>query len=175
MKKLFFWLAVVAALVILAITMTGAKPKPTETAKGIDFTLNDVNGKSVKLSQYRGKLVVVDVFATWCGYCIEEIPGLISMQTQYTKDKKPVQFIGIGVDKNADDVKELTKNTKFSYPILIGEDKVVSSVFGDVQYLPTKFIISSDGKILKKLTGGMSEEALKKIINSYMPKAKPNK
>ncbi|MEI6518620.1 MAG: TlpA disulfide reductase family protein [bacterium] len=175
MKKYLIWLAAIAALVLLTIIMTGAKPKPEETAKGIDFTLKDVNGKSVALSQYRGKLVVVDIFATWCEYCMDEIPNLIKMQAQYTKDKKPVQLIGIGVDRNADDVKELAKKTRFSYPVLIGEDKTVTAVFGDVQYLPTKFIISADGKILKKLTGGMSEDALKKIIDSYMPKVQPAK
>ncbi len=175
MKKYLIWLIIAAALILAVITMTSAKSKPKETPKSIDFTLNDVNGKKVKLSQYRGKLVVVDVFATWCGYCMDELPGLIKMQEQYTKSKSPVQLIGIGVDKNASDVRELAKNTNFSYPVLIGDSNVVTPIFGEVQYLPTKFIISPEGVILKKLTGGMTDSALKKIIDGYLPKGKPKK
>ncbi len=172
MKKYLIWLVVLTALILLVITITGAKKKSNESSSCIDFTMNDVNGKQVKLSQFRGKLVVVDVFATWCGYCVDEIPGLIKLQEQYIKEKKPVQFIGVGIDQNTDDIKELAKSTKFSYPVLIGGNDVVTKVFGDVQYLPTKFIISPEGKIIKKLTGGMSYDALNSIITKYIPAKK---
>ncbi|HEY3418596.1 MAG TPA: TlpA disulfide reductase family protein [Armatimonadota bacterium] len=135
--------------------------------KTVDFTLKDVNGKPVKLSDYRGKVVVVDVWATWCPYCVQEIPDLMDIQAQATKEKQPVQFIGIAMDSDRSPVKPFVTEHKMNYPVLYGEKKALKP-FGDVYGLPTKFIIGKDGVIVDKIIGAREKSDLQKVLGKYL-------
>lgn len=135
--------------------------------KPIDFTLKNVEDKDVKLSDYRGKVVVVDVWATWCHFCVQEMPELITLQKEYTEDKKPVQFIGVSVDRDKAAVKDFVQEHKVNYPTVYGTQKALEP-FGDILGLPTKFILNEKGVIVCKIIGATDKATLKKKIDAQL-------
>ena len=137
-----------------------------------DFTLSSLDGNRVKLSDFRGKAVLLNFWATWCPPCKVEMPWFEDLQKQYGKDGLVV--LGVAMDDS-----EPTMIAKFAnelgvnYPVLLGTDKV-SEDYGDVQYLPTTFYIARDGTIVDKMTGLLDrkdiEDAVKKTLTtSYKP------
>ncbi|MHB9131061.1 MAG: TlpA family protein disulfide reductase [Armatimonadota bacterium] len=141
--------------------------------KGIDFTLTDINGKKVKLSDYRGKVVVVDMWATWCHYCVKEIPDVMAIQAAAykaagkDKTKTKLQFIGITVDKDKNAVKSFVKENKINYPILFTDEAQVKAL-GEVYGLPTKFVIDAKGKVVETVVGARDKAGMQKIIDKYV-------
>ncbi|HEX2948656.1 MAG TPA: TlpA disulfide reductase family protein [Armatimonadota bacterium] len=153
-------LAGTGVFVVQRAYANGSEKKP------VDFEYKDLSGKKIKLSNYRGKIVVVDVWATWCGYCVSEIPGLIDLQAEATKAKKPIQIIGISVDQNTGALTNFVQKNKINYPIINVKSKTVKP-FGDVYGLPTKFIINKDGVIVDKIIGAIEKDDLEKRIEKY--------
>ncbi len=133
-----------------------------------DVTLRDLNGQSVKFSSFRGKVVVVDVWATWCGYCVQEIPDLIAAQTQADQRKTPLQFIGIAMDIDISDVQHFVALQHFNYPILYKDDAQMLRFFGPVQGYPTKFILDKQGKIVDKIVGAVPMATLNRHLAPYL-------
>lgn len=132
---------------------TSSNEQPT----AYDFKLKSIEGKEVKLSDFKGKVVILDFWATWCAPCREGIPDLIDIQKNYSKD---VQIIGITVDENPMKVvPPFVKEYKINYPILIGTDEVYQK-YGGIDAIPTTFIIDKNGKILKKHIGLVEKEVL---------------
>ena len=133
-----------------------------------DFALTSLDGSKVKLSDYRGKAVLLNFWATWCSPCRVEMPWFEDLQKQYGKDGLVV--LGVAMDDS-----EPAKIAKFAsemgvnYPVLLGTDQV-SDDYGNVQYLPTTFYIGRDGVIVDKMTGLLDrkdiEEAVKKALNT---------
>jgi peroxiredoxin len=110
-----------------------------------DFELKDVNGQVVHLSDYRGKVVLLDFWATWCGPCGVEIPWFIEFQRKY-KDRG-FTVLGISMDDGGwKDVKPFVAEQKINYRIVLGDDKT-SDQYGDVEAMPTTFVIDRDGRI----------------------------
>lgn len=134
--------------------------------KPVDFRLKDVDGKEVKLSSYRGSVVVVDVWATWCPYCVREIPDLIDIQAQAVKQKQPLQLIGVSVDTDKNAVKQFAKEHGTNYPMLY-TDKKVMKPFGEIYGLPTKFIVNKKGVIVERIIGAVGKDDLLKRIQKY--------
>ena len=118
----------------------------------LDFKLKDVAGKEVTLSDYKGKVILLDFWATWCGPCKVEIPGFVDFQNRYGKDG--LQIIGISVDDTVEQLTPFIKEYKMNYPVLqgLGRDEVAQA-FGAVLALPHTVMISRDGKICAQLTG----------------------
>ncbi len=115
----------------------GRKPAP-------DFTLQDANGASVKLSDYRGKVVLLNFWATWCGPCGVEIPWFIEFEQQYKS--KGLEVVGVSMDEEGWSViKPYVAEHKVNYRVLLGTDSV-SQLYGGVDSLPTTFLIDRDGK-----------------------------
>lgn len=137
------------------------------TKTPIDFTLHDLSGKPVQLSHYRGKVVVVDVWATWCGYCVNEIPELIAAQRQADQTKAPLQFLGIAMDDNIADVRQFVRHQHFNYPILYRDD-VQMQPFGEIDGYPTKFIIDKNGVIVDTIVGAIPIEAVSQRVAPYV-------
>jgi peroxiredoxin len=109
-----------------------------------DFTLTDANGNSVKLSDYRGKVVLLNFWATWCGPCALEIPWFIEFQQQYKA--KGLEIIGVSMDEDGwSAVKPYMAEHKMNYRVLLGNDSV-SQLYGGVESLPTTFLIDRDGR-----------------------------
>ncbi len=119
--------------------------------KAPDFTLKSFDGKTVKLSDYKGKVIIIDFWATWCPPCRKGIPDLISIQNDYKND---VVIIGISLDgeKTLKDVPGFVKSYAINYPIVYGDDKVVAA-YGGIEGIPTAFVVDKKGNIVDKHVG----------------------
>jgi peroxiredoxin len=120
-------------------------------AKAPDFELASLDGHKVKLSDYRGKAVLLNFWATWCPPCKIEMPWFVELQKQYAKDGLVV--IGVAMDDSEPQkISEFAHEMGLNYPVLLGTDQV-SDDYGNVQYLPTTFYIDRDGRIVSKAAG----------------------
>jgi len=133
-----------------------------------DFTLQALDGSSVKLSDFRGKAVLLNFWATWCPPCKVEMPWFEDLQKQYGKDGLVV--LGVAMDDSEPaTIAKFANELGVNYQVLLGTDKV-SDDYGDVQYLPTTFYIGRDGAIVDKMTGLLDrkdiEQAVKKTLNT---------
>lgn len=127
------------------------------------FTLKDMAGKAVKLSDYRGKVVVLDFWATWCGPCKIEIPWFIEFQNKY--GGKGLSVLGVVVEDSVDKLKPFADQYKMNYPILVGIDRDdVTEAYGPIWGLPTTFLIGRNGKICKKHAGLIAKESFERTI-----------
>jgi len=172
------------ALVVVALVAAGmlyfgfhmARRSGTEHLPGVlgygtpapDFTLETLDGKSVSLSSLRGKAVVVNFWATWCGPCKIETPWLVEMQNQY--GAQGLQIVGVAMDDSGkDEIARFAKNMGMNYPVVLGKE-AVGEAYGGVSYLPESFFVGRDGKIVDKIMGleGRSEieDAIKKALNT---------
>jgi peroxiredoxin len=139
--------------------------------KGIeapDFNLLTLDGQKVKLSDYRGKAVLLNFWATWCPPCKVEMPWFVDLQKQYAKDGLIV--LGVAMDDSEPaQIAKFASELGVNYTVLLGTDKV-SDDYGDVQYLPTTFFIGRNGAIVDKLTGLLDrkdiEDDVKKALST---------
>lgn len=125
-----------------------------------DLALPDLDGKTQRLSQWRGQKVLLNFWATWCAPCRKELPALSAAQARYAA--RGVQVIGIALDQPTA-VREYLKHVKVDYPILIGidADPVPTERFGDtVGALPFSVLIGPDGRVLHTKLGGLKAEEL---------------
>jgi cytochrome c biogenesis protein CcmG/thiol:disulfide interchange protein DsbE len=110
-----------------------------------DFTLKDADGRAVRLSDYRGKVVLLDFWATWCGPCAEEIPWFINLE----RKQKDHGFAVLGVSMDDDGwnaVKPFASQMGMNYRVLMGNDET-AQLYGGVDALPTTFLIDREGRI----------------------------
>ncbi|HEY4360154.1 MAG TPA: redoxin domain-containing protein [Bryobacteraceae bacterium] len=139
----------VSACVELASSLHTSLPSTTRAEHGRklapDFTLADANGKAVKLSDYRGQVVLLNFWATWCQPCQREIPWFIEFQQQY----RPHGFAVLGVSLDEDgwnSVKPYIEAKKTNYPVMIGND-ALGALYGGIVDLPTTLLIDKSGHI----------------------------
>lgn len=145
---------VLSASVVLACALPGcSRPRPVKAATKADkdrklapdFALKDADGKTVRLSDYRGKVILLDFWATWCGPCKIEIPWFMEMERK-NKDKG-FAVIGVSMDDDGwEVVTPFVHHLAINYRILLGND-AVSQSFGGVEALPTTFLIDREGRI----------------------------
>jgi thiol-disulfide isomerase/thioredoxin len=185
MKRIVLVVTTVLALVAatyLADKATRVKPKGTVKADGPvvataapDFTLKDLDGKDVSLSQFKGKVVLINFWATWCDPCRIEIPWLIEMQQKY--GDKGFTVLGVAMDEEGkSEVAPFVAKERFDvngqklpmiYPILLGNDAMADK-FGGLLGYPTSILISRDGKLIKRITGLITYEEISKAIESQL-------
>ena len=116
-----------------------------------DFTLERLDGGSMKLSQLRGKAVLLNFWATWCGPCKIETPWLVELQNQYGSEG--LQVVGIAMDDSGkDEIQKFAKAMGVNYPVLLGKE-AVGDAYGGVPALPETFVIGRDGKIVDRIIG----------------------
>lgn len=130
------------------------------------FSLQTPDGKTVKLSDYKGKVVIIDFWATWCPPCRKGIPDLVSLKNEY--GKKGFEIIGISVDRETkDEVVPFMKNQKINYPVVFGNTTVYNQ-YGGISSIPTSVIIDKKGNIVATHVGLMPksvyEDYLKKLL-----------
>lgn len=152
-----------------------AKADPVASTTAPEVTFKDLDGKDVPLSQYKGKVVLVNFWATWCEPCQVEIPWLIEMQQKYSS--KGFTILGVDVDDEGNNVvSAYTAKERFNvngeklamnYPILRGNDAVADK-FGGLLGFPTSFLISRDGKIVKKVQGLVDYDEIKNAIEGQL-------
>ncbi len=122
--------------------------------KAPDFTLESINGDTIKLSDYRGKVVILDFWATWCRPCVMEIPHYKELYEAY-KDSG-LAIIGIALDK-PQKVVSFVDRFEVNYPIAVG-DRSLAAEYGGIRAIPTTFVLDQDGKIYKKYVGYRTKE-----------------
>jgi len=136
-----------------------------------DFALPRTgDGKTVKLSDFKGKVRIVNFWATWCPPCRAEIPHFVSMYKDLKG--KGVEIIGISLDQKGDAaVAPFVKENKMNYPVVLGDENVVSA-YGGIRGIPTTFIVDRQGRIVKKFVGlpASSEEGIK---DAFMKEIEP--
>jgi peroxiredoxin len=117
-----------------------------------DFVLTDLQGHNLKLSDLRGKAVVLNFWATWCPPCKEEIPWFVELQKRY--GSQGLQVIGVSMDDDGDqkDVAKFAAANSINYPVLLGKDNVANQ-YGGIEYLPTTFYIGRDGVVVDRVFG----------------------
>jgi len=146
----------------MAIAACDSKPREAIKGKATDFTLKDLNGNDVSLSDFRGKVVMLDFWATWCPPCVKAIPELIALHEKYKA--RGFEVIGISMDQSVADVKYFVNDRNITYTILMSDDKVEKQ-YGVIT-IPVTFMIDRSGKVVKKHLGfasGVGEQMEKDI------------
>ena len=117
-----------------------------------DFTLSTLKGDSVQLSKLRGKVVMLDFWATWCGPCVSKLPNLAKLYKKY-ENNPGVVFFGIDTNEPASTIKPFMEKNNYSFNVLLGNLTSISKIYG-VDAIPVKFLIDRNGKIQFKHIGG---------------------
>ena len=142
------------------------QPAPERTLAA-DFALRDLSGKTANLKQYRGKVVLLDFWATWCTGCKQEIPWFVEFQNKYGKDG--LQVVGVSIDDTVEKLKPYVANAKMNYIVLQGLDHDdVQDAFGPMFGIPVTAVISRDGRICAKHVGLSSKDAFEREIKSLL-------
>ncbi len=130
-----------------------------------EISLTDINGHSLKLSDFRGRVVVLDFWATWCGPCRIEIPEFVELQKRY--ETQGFSMIGISMDDTADPVVDFYKELQMNYPVAVGNSRL-GDLYGGIPGLPTTYVIGRDGRIYAKHVGatdpGVFESEVKELL-----------
>ena len=141
-------------------------PSDAKPAK-LDFTLKDVEGRDVAFQSFKGKVVILDFWATWCGPCKVEIPHFIEFQEKY--GPKGLMVVGVSVDDPVDKLAPYVKEMGMNYPVLqgLGHDDV-QDAFGPILGIPVSVLISRDGKVCATHTGLTSKDVFEREINALL-------
>jgi cytochrome c biogenesis protein CcmG/thiol:disulfide interchange protein DsbE len=165
-------------LLLFVVNNTGSEPEQgpyppnyvpanqTKTVMAYNFTLPTSDGKQLKLSDYKGKVVIIDFWATWCPPCRKGIPDLVELKKKY--GSKGVEIIGVSVDQETKpDVVPFIKEYGINYPIVYGNTSVYQQ-YGGIRAIPTSFIIDKEGKVVASYEGLISKAAYEDHIKKLL-------
>ena len=136
--------------------------------KAPNFGWRDASGKSIDFAATSGKVNLVNFWATWCGPCKHELPDLIALSKEY--ESRGVKIIGVSADVGTDvlgDVGSFVKDAGIPYQVVIANDEL-KEAFGNVNMLPTSFIIDKEGNILKTVIGAQSKASFAALIDEHL-------
>lgn len=144
----------------------GTVPADTEEVAAPDFSQPTLKGGTFQLSDNRGKIVVLNFWATWCGPCREEIPDFVELQEQMSED---VQFVGVALDEEGVDVvRPFAKKYDINYPIVVDDSGHVARKYGGVRALPTTYVINREGNIRYRTPGRVPKEILEDALTEMI-------
>lgn len=136
-----------------------------QAVRAPDFSLLDSKGRAVRLSTLRGKVVVINFWATWCGPCRAEIPGFLEVYNKYKS--KGLEIIGISLDDDGwESVAPFVKRFKIDYPVVLGDRDVVLN-YGGITAIPTTFVVDRKGYVVSGRMGYFSKEHFAREIEKF--------
>jgi peroxiredoxin len=130
-----------------------------------DFSLPDLTGKTLKLSDYRGQVVLLDFWATWCDPCREEVPHFVELQSKL--GDQGFQIIGVSMDDGPEPVRDFSRQFKMNYPVVMGNAQI-GELYGGVLGLPIAFVVGRDGHISSKHIGPTDISLLEREIDAQL-------
>jgi len=183
-SKMILTIAVVTVLVFAlgyAFMSNGSETAPTAQAQASqakasntaqefpdapDFTLKNLDNQEISLSDYKGKVVFLNFWATWCAPCRQEIPYFIDLIEKYGKDGFVV--LGVALDpREFEKVPGFVDQMGINYPVLLDETGI-SQLYGGIRSIPTTFVIDRDGKAIDRIVGSRPHAEFEKIVNSTL-------
>ena len=171
MRKLVLLIAVVGITAAIYVAsrhqsnISDANVAPADHPPAAEFSLTDLSGQKLALASFKGKVVLLDFWATWCDPCRAEIPHFVEMQNKYGKEG--LQVVGISMDDEEQPVREFYNKFRMNYPVAVGDADIARS-YGGIFGLPVAFIIGRDGRIYGKHIGETSPDVLEKDIKKLL-------
>jgi peroxiredoxin len=155
--------------ITLGLTMAVALPLgcPAQShSKAPNFVLKTQEGKTLELKRLKGKVVVLNFWATWCSPCRAEIPGMLEVYDKYKS--KGLEIIGVSLDRGGwTRVTPFVQRMRITYPVVIGDGELVE-LYGGIEAIPTTFIIDKKGNVAQKHIGYLSKEAFEEQIQGLL-------
>jgi len=172
-------LVLVLVFIVMSFSTFAAKSNKKEDVKMPNIVLYDQYGKKHSLEEYKGKVVVINFWATWCGYCVQELPEFEKVYKEFGSNKKDVIILGVAgpktkenpnnVDVEKDKIISFLKKKNVTYPTLMDEAGKSFDDYG-IKYFPTTYVINKNGYLEGFVNGAISGEQLKNAINETLKK-----
>ena len=165
------WAVIAAAILAIfhdsrAQSAADACTAPVRRAN-LDFTLRDVAGREIALRRFRGKVVLINFWATWCSPCREEIPGLVGLYEKYRQ--RGLVILGVSVDDPVSRLVPFVARLGMTYPVLIGTDRPdFLDAYGELAGFPTSVLLSRDGRVCARYAGLADGTRLERQILSLL-------
>ncbi len=159
---------ILLAVLLTAQTFTAVSQTPSNQSAPA-FVLKDLRGRTLRLSDYKGRVLLINFWATWCAPCLVEMPDLVKLQKEY--ESRGLQIIGVNCPPTTrKSVKGVARKLKINYPILFGTDKV-SDAYYATSVLPTTIIVDRDGKIRGRILGILAPEEFDRSVKPLLTDA----
>lgn len=133
--------------------------KETESTTATEFTLKDLDGNNISLSEYKGKKIFINIWATWCGPCKKEMPYIDEIYKEYPE----IQILMVNSLESKESVQEYIDTYGYSFKVLLDLEEVVTKAYKAYAY-PTSILINEDGNIIKRFSGTMTKSQLLKFM-----------
>ena len=140
----------------------------SSSAKAPDFNLKDQYGVTHSLENYKGKVIFLNFWATWCPPCKKEMPDIENIYKEYGENKKDVVILGVNSEKE-NEVKKFLKDKGYTFPTVIDENSEVMRKYF-IQAFPTSFVIDKEGNVYGYVMGGLTKEQIKQVIEEVLKK-----
>ena len=161
-------IVVFSVLALALFSGCTSKEKEGATAEAPDFKLEDLSAKKVRLSDLKGRVVLIEFWATWCPPCRAEIPAIERLHKEY--GGKGLTVLAVSMDEGGwDEVKAFVKESKISYTVLKGTEEVSSKY--KVRLIPATFLVDKQGNIAKRYMGGGTSEAVEQDIKALLERS----
>ncbi|MBX7219487.1 MAG: TlpA family protein disulfide reductase [Blastocatellia bacterium] len=170
--KRFFLSALTFLAIAVTVSTTGglferatAAPPVQAAKKAPVFSIPNIKGGTAALSNFKGKVVLVNFWATWCGPCVSELPELNALQKEF--NPQGFEIVGISMDDDAETVKHFMKGTPMNYTVGMGNPSVQSK-FGKTGVLPTTYLIDRKGNIRKEFVGRIKKQDVEAVVKALL-------
>lgn len=174
--RAFFTVSTVFLLSLASLTMSGCKKSEPGARESVFQTLatreaapawkvTDIDGRPLDSAAFKGKVLVVDFWATWCPPCIVEVPHYVALQKKLGGDG--LAIVGFSLDAGSDVVKTFMAKNGINYPVAVVDETMVAA-FGNFSGIPTTFVIDREGKVRFKKTGAASMEDFEQTVKSLL-------